>query len=82
MKREMTYKEFYAMKEITKPRLIDKIVDLLEREGKPMRVRQIALALGIENIGMTSNVIKKHNGKELLKKRHYREVWVGLNKPK
>ena len=75
----MTMEEFYKLEDAPKNRIIDKIVRLLKKEQKAMRVRHLAHKIGVSNVGMVSNVVKKHNGKEILKKRVGRESWVGLN---
>ncbi|MEW6295860.1 MAG: hypothetical protein AB1467_06255 [Candidatus Diapherotrites archaeon] len=82
---EMPMEEFYKLEDTPKNRIIDKIVRALKKEQKAMRVRHLAHKIGIQNVGMVSNVVKQHNGKEVLKKRVGKEAWVGLNpsyKPK
>lgn len=84
-KNEMSMEDFYSMADASKNRVIDKIINALKKDQKAMRVRYLSLKLGIGNVGMVSNVIKQHTGKELLKKKIGKEVWVGLNpdyKPK
>ncbi len=75
----MSLEEFYKLEDRPKNRIIDKIIRTLQKEKKAMRVRHLSLKMGIENVGMVSNVVKQHNGKELLKKRIGKESWVGLN---
>lgn len=84
-KNEMPMQEFYKMEDAPKNRIIDKIINALKKEQKAMRVRHLTFKIGLENVGMVSNVVKQHNGKELLKKKIGKEAWVGLNpdyKPK